>query len=644
MKKYTLTLLLLFLLLFINLAGCSSDSGDSADSSNDPIISTPDLGSASVKGVVRISGNAFFDFDLQSVSNNINNSYDKAQLIQTNSHTAGYVESRTDQFDWFLLKAYESGTVSFTSGADIFAYIGTSENSMNSFDSYNISAGSSYYIKIDAGVSKGNYLITIKNSRTVNVNRNADFVPGEIIVSFNKNQRTALSSNDLDLDLKKENNNFNVYSIKSRRALSYSSLKQETLDTIDKLNNMSAVEYAEPNYIRKVCYTPNDELYPQLWNLEQINVPYAWNIERGKGAVIAILDSGIKDHNDLLSKRVIKGFDFIDNDTNPEDSGIITSDSHGVHVAGIAAAEADNSIGIAGVAPESKVMIVRIVDQDITSEDIAEGIRYASGIENASKYLPAVAADVINMSFGGEPFSYTEKKAVDEAVAKGIILVSSSGNEGNDAVYYPASYDNVFSVAAVNSFGSRASYSNFGPHISIAAPGGESKGIISLSSHDESAYVPMVGTSMATPHVAGVFALMKARDKRITSADLYSMLYSGKLTFPNDGNGFSEYTGYGIIDADACISSVTEFSPYENIKAVLKDSDGNTVKVVFAKKALAGDFVYSFYDLEKGIYSLEVGIDLNGDNDFTDTGETFSSFDFEYLVNSLELNDAYLSY
>ncbi len=262
------------------------------------------------------------------------------------------------------------------------------------------------------------------------------------------------------------------------------------------------VRYAEPNFIyRATGSPPNDTRFGELWGLENtgqqvngaggtagvdINALTAWDINRGGGTVIAIADTGVaKDHPDLVPNLWSnpgeapgnsidddgngkvddeRGWDFVDDDNDPDDFG-----AHGTHVAGTAAAQDGNSLGVAGAAPDAQIMAVRVLDGDGsgTNADVADGIAYAA----------EEGADVINLSLGGPSFSATMSAAIDTAQAQDSLVVAAAGNQGanNDASpRYPCSYpqSNLICVAAIDLNANLASFSNFGlSSVDIAAPG-----------------------------------------------------------------------------------------------------------------------------------------------------------------------------
>jgi serine protease len=638
----------ILIIFIITLHSCGSGgSGDSA----------PVQGEQTIKGIVRISGNAFVDFDLKNSGQSLNNTYQTSQYIVPDSTVSGYADYFSDNEDWYVFSAPNSVKVTINAEPGIIASVGTDPGNLDSFSSYYELAGSpKYYIKVEARSGSGNYLISVIETGKTSLSADLDFVPGEVLVKLKNNSKTALSvvSDSLkNLELKKEYQSFRVYKIPTKKALSLSSetetdLKKETINVIKELEKNPDVEYAEPNFIRKVNYIPNDYYYDFLWNLEEINVPNAWYISRGDGVCVAVLDTGLVSHEDLNSSRLVKGYDFVDMDEDTSDPGIKIGDIdyHGTHVAGIIGASMDNNLGIAGVSPKAFIMPVRIIKTAVTSDNIADGVRFAAGLSNTSGKIPSKIADIINMSFGGEGYSDTEKNACDAAVNAGAILLSSAGNEGDEIVYYPAGYSNVISVSAVDKNKSIAPYSNYGNFITLAAPGGGGSSfdemIASLGGPAANNYSAMKGTSMATPHVSGVVALMKTVKPELDSEDIFNLINQGKMTNDLGEPGFDKKYGYGIIDAEKSLYSLWDYK--SGIKVLLKNSENSILQTFYAEKTSAKTFGYTFIASSSGTYSIQAGIDLNNDNKFDGIGETSKTINIYYENNNPAVQTVFLSY
>ena len=325
-------------------------------------------------------------------------------------------------------------------------------------------------------------------------------------------------------------------------------------------NRDRSVEYAELNYIVSVCKAPDDPLYPLQWPLNNIgqdypesgyynpppgtpdcdiDAPEAWDIHTGSSKVIvAVVDSGVDYRHRELQGNIwvnqtelngaadvddddngyiddIFGYDFINNDGDPiDDLG------HGTHCSGIIAAEGNNGFDIAGVCWDAKIMSLKFLD--------AEGEGNTSDAAVAFYYAVENDADVISSSWGGDDYSETLEKAIDYAHSQGVIMVAAAGNDNSDSAHYPAYYEHMIAVAATNSNDAKASFSNYGDWVDIAAPGVD---ILSLRAAGTSRGTPYdsnttvaSGTSMACPHVAGACALLLSFNATLTSDEVNDVL------------------------------------------------------------------------------------------------------------------------
>jgi serine protease len=412
-----------------------------------------------------------------------------------------------------------------------------------------------------------------------------DYVPGEVIVKY-EDGTTAEAASTVERRSGTD----------AERALPGGSEQLAIEDgdsvheTIAELRSNPKVAYAVPNLrARAAAFVPNDPDFGRQWNLFDIfgiNMPEAWELAAargapgGRGAVIAVLDSGVAYERykgfrrapDLRSGTFVKGFDFIDHDRHPNDQF-----GHGTHVAGTIAQATNNALGTAGIAYEAKIMPVRVLDTNGLGDAaaIARGIRYA-----ARKH-----ADVINLSF---EFAWNVRawdipdvlSAVRFAHRHGSVVVGAAGNETDGAVAYPARAEQVLAVGATTATGCEARYSNTGSDLDLMAPGGGWDAPSIRTQWDIDHCRPAArgrpilqqtfihdgwisrfglprnykGTSMAAPHVAAVAALVIASGRLGPNPTPQMVEDHIKATARDAGApGFDRFYGYGIVDAAAAL-------------------------------------------------------------------------------------------
>ena len=366
------------------------------------------------------------------------------------------------------------------------------------------------------------------------------------------------------------------------------------------LVEQGGVEYVEVDRLNQIRFVPNDTRYGEMWHYFEsvggLNVQNAWDISTGSGVVVAVLDTGITNHSDL-NANVVAGYDFISStsvagdgngrDADPSDpgdfSGGYSSSWHGTHVAGTVAAVGNNNKGIAGVAFGARIQPVRVLGRGGGYDsDIAEAIVWSSGGNVSGVPANATPAKVINLSLGGSgSCGSTFQNAINSAVSRGSVVVIAAGNDNmNVSNASPANCNNVIAVAANDKEGNRSWYSNYGNLIDVTAPGGETcipnasltacqtattaKGVLSTLNSGSTTpvaetYAFYDGTSMATPHVAGVAALMiAASPTTLTPAQIETTLKNTARPLPGTCSGGC---GAGIVDAYAAVSAVAGSGP-----------------------------------------------------------------------------------
>jgi serine protease len=321
------------------------------------------------------------------------------------------------------------------------------------------------------------------------------------------------------------------------------------------------VEAAEPLLTYQAQgWTPNDPDYAKQWNLRLIGMPEAWEISHGKGVTVAVLDTGVAYETrgpfvrvpDLKGVRFAGGYDFVHDTDHPNDDN-----GHGTHVAGTIAQATNNGEGVAGIAFEATLMPIKVLDAagSGNSADIADGIRWA--VDHGAR--------VLNLSLGGFGYSRVIENAVAYARKKGAVVVAAAGNHGDGTVAYPAAYAGAVGVGAVGPDGTRTRYSAWGEQLDLLAPGGDKRkgdegGIlqatIARGAPGTPVYASYQGTSMATPHVAGVAALLFAAGAK-TPDEVERALYAGA----SGPGGWSPERGHGLLDAAGALRALGASTP-----------------------------------------------------------------------------------
>jgi len=429
-------------------------------------------------------------------------------------------------------------------------------------------------------------------------------VPGEVIVKYRQGRSpmsaSAAASMNLATDTRRTSGGEVIYKLSDAQlsARSVQDVQALTMASVQAIAAMDNVEYAQPNYIVQIARTPNDPLYGLQWHYFDngsgagqspggVSLPATWDVNRGDpGIVLAVIDTGIlPNHPDIAgSSNLIPGFDMISNaftandgngrDPDPTDTGDATaagecfpgspptdSSWHGTHVAGTTGVgHTDNAVGVAGVNWRVSMQAVRVLGKcGGTIADINDAIRWAAGLTVPGITSNPTPARVINMSLGGFGSctnSPATQSAIDDAVAAGTTVVVAAGNNARDASNFnPASCERVITVAASDARGHLVSrYSNFGASVEIMAPGGDVQrddnadgnpdGVLSMV---EGGYAFYNGTSMASPHVAGVAALLLAREPALSPAQVSNRLQSAAT--PRSPTQCPRPCGAGLLNA-----------------------------------------------------------------------------------------------
>lgn len=311
-------------------------------------------------------------------------------------------------------------------------------------------------------------------------------------------------------------------------------------------NARSDVLYAEPDYLVRALYTPNDPQFPNQWGLQTVGAQSAWDATRGSASIkVAVVDCGVfssatgRNHGDGaaghpdLRGRVTANQDFTGSSTGFDDYC-----DHGTHVAGIVAATGNNGIGISGLAPEVSIVNVKVLDDS--------GSGYTSTIANGVVWAAQNGAKVINLSLGRDgACSQTEHNAMSFAWSQGAVVVAAAGNSNFGSSGAPANCDNVISVASTTSSDARSWFSNYGPGTDVAAPGSSI-----LSTVRSGGYASYNGTSMASPHVAALAGLLWSRNPSATNQAIVDRIRTTSTQIAGTGSAWA----WGRIDASAALN------------------------------------------------------------------------------------------
>ncbi len=448
---------------------------------------------------------------------------------------------------------------------------------------------------------------TVERMLEKRASRGPKFVPGQIIVRMKRDTQgrprlmAAEAVRALNLEVLREQTSGGevVYRLPPQmmRAMDVAAAAERTLAGVRRIRQRPDVEYAQPNYLVHIAVAPSDPAFVRQWHYRDngsasgqapggINLPTAWETNKGNGIVVAVIDTGIlPDEEDIAgSPNLLPGYDMISDDAIANDGGgrdpdptdpgdAVAADEcgpgtpaepsswHGTHVAGtIGVVKTNNGVGVAGVNWNVKVLPVRVLGKcGGTLVDINDAIRWAAGLPVPGVPNNPTPAKVINMSLGGTgPCSQSPatQAAINDAVAAGTTVVVAAGNEADDAANgTPASCSGVITVAASDFRGNLVTrYSNFGTRVDIMAPGGDVRrdddgdgnpdGVLSTI---KGGYAYYNGTSMATPHVAGAVALLLSLEP-LTPAQVLQRLKAKAL--PRTSAQCPRPCGAGLLNAN----------------------------------------------------------------------------------------------
>jgi len=317
-------------------------------------------------------------------------------------------------------------------------------------------------------------------------------------------------------------------------------------EVLGELRADPAVEYAEPSYQVQLAddgataaVPVNDPKTGDQYSLNHMRVRDAWSLSKGANNLVAVLDTGVQFNHPDLAGRLVTGYDFVNDDTNASDDN-----GHGTWVSGIIAAKPNDGYGMAGISWSDKILPVKIMSR--------EGTGSTSDLATAIIWSADRGAKVINMSVGGFPYSQYVQDAVNYAWNKGAVLVGAAGNNRREENFYPASYTNVVSVSATQVNDEFSNWSSWGPKVDVSAPGSSvlttNCYACTYGGHDSwGSHTYISGTSFATPNVAGVVALIRAKYPSYTPSQVVSRLIStvDDLGYP----GRDDKYGQGRVNA-----------------------------------------------------------------------------------------------
>lgn len=419
------------------------------------------------------------------------------------------------------------------------------------------------------------------------------YAPDEVVAG----QALVKWREDVDIDtIARINSQFSVQVVGTVEGLAVQVLEAGAIATEDLVATYGAlpeVEYAEPNFIAWASpaeavgaplaaadlkpdgLTTNDPQAAQQYSLWRMSVNSAWDVTRGDGVVIGILDTGVDGtHPDLQGKLVSMGRDFVNNDYNATDDH-----GHGTHVTGIAAAATNNGTGVAGIGYNARVLPVKVLASSGSGSHsaIASGITWAA--DNGAR--------IINLSLGGPNNSTTLDQALAYAWSRGVVIIAAAGNENTASPVYPASSANAIGVCATNQSDARGSFSNYGVNVDVCAPG-----VTIWSTVRGGSYQAWDGTSMASPNAAGVAALVAAAHPTWTNSQIRQALEN-----TTDNIGSSTYFGRGRLNAARAVGAAAPGQPTSTPPPVQPTATRTPTLAATATTAPASDYANQLYTL-----------------------------------------------
>jgi serine protease len=361
-----------------------------------------------------------------------------------------------------------------------------------------------------------------------------------------------------------------------------------------KVSGIDGVEWAEPKFVYELALIPNDPSLPQQWYLTKIQAQQAWDLSTGDTSiVIGIIDTGVDwDHPDLAANIWRNWGEIPDNGIDDDGNGFIDDyigwdfggltgiadnnpmedrPDHGTHVAGIASAVTNNGIGVASIGFNSKIMAVKTSQDNLRNAQGQALIAY--GYEGII-YAAENGANVVNLSWGGSGFSLLAQDVINIATAAGVLVVAASGNNNLNTAFYPASYNNVLSVASTDQGDLKSGFSNYGPTIDVSSPGSSL-----YNTWQNNTYATLSGTSMASPLVAGLAGLVFARFPNLNNIQVGEQIRTNVDDISAQNPSFANFMGKGRINAFKALNNTNSIS-VRNIDVTFSDELGNNDGII----------------------------------------------------------------
>ena len=412
------------------------------------------------------------------------------------------------------------------------------------------------------------------NNPQIKQNGKLVYLTHTLIVKYKTQPAQSLSkSSNIESRLSELMKNYNIRSVNKTFSVENNAAQKIGLDRImtinyskdidplyaaSKIKELPDVEWAEPKYLRKVDFIPDDPIYNSSvqWNLFQINAQQAWDITQGDTSVIVgIIDTGVDwMHPDIRANMWYGiGYDLGGLNGTPDNNPMEDNPYHGTFVAGVVSAVTNNNVGIASIGFNTHLMAVKAAREDM--KDQASGEPYIVYGFEGIVYAADHGAKVINCSWGGGGYSNMEQEVIYYAISKGALVVAAAGNDNSSAAFYPAAYDGVLSVGATYVSDVKAAFSNYGYYVDVTAPG---QNIYSTWQPDT--YIHGSGTSFSTPLVAGLAGLVFARFPNYSPLQVAEQIRVNSDNTDVHNPGYQFLMGYGRINAYKTLNNTNSVS------------------------------------------------------------------------------------